>query len=154
VPVEAYVGALGALDDQLDLSLWMSHLRQAKDEVVRAALRLIASDRARHVAFAWAFLGSRVPGLDAHGRAAVVAATSDLLTNVILAGYRNTWLLPEKSREPWLAAEAETARHGLGASTPSQERGVLRATIAQVRERFAAWKLDLPRVEHAELGTL
>jgi len=154
VPVEAYVAALGALDDQLDLNLWTSHLQQAKDEVVRAALRLIASDRARHVAFAWAFLGSRVPELDARGRAAVVAATSDLLTNVILAGYRNTWLLPEKSREPWLVAEVETARLGLGASPPSQERGVLRATIAQVRERFAAWKLDLPRVEHAELGTL
>jgi hypothetical protein len=154
VPVEAYVAALGALDDQLDLNLHLSHLQHAKDDVVRAALRLIAGDRARHVAFAWAFLGSRVPALDARGRAAVVAAVSELLAHVILAGYRNTWLLPEQSREPWLAAEAETARHGLGASTPSQERGVLRATIAQVRERLAAWKLDLPGVDHAELGTL
>ena len=154
VPIEAYIAALGALDDQLDLNLYLSHLQQAKDKVVRIALRLIAGDRARHVAFAWAFLGSRVPTLDAHGRAAVVAAVSDMLSNVILAGYRNTWLLPEKSREPWLAAEAETVRHGLGASTPTQERGVLRATIAQVRERLAAWKLDLPRVEHAELGTV
>ena len=154
VPIEAYVAALGALDDQLDLNLHVSHLQGAKDEVVRAALRLIAGDRARHVAFAWTFLGSRVPALDARSRAAVVAAASDLLTNVILAGYRNAWLLPEKSREPWLAAEAETARHGLGASTPAQERSVLRATVAQVRERFAAWELDLPRVNHRELGTL
>lgn len=154
VPVEAYIAALGALDDQLDLNLYLSHLQQARDETVRVALRLIAGDRARHVAFAWAFLGSRLPALDARGRAAVTAAVSDMLTNVILAGYRNTWLLPEKSREPWMAAEAETARHGLGASTPSQERGVLRATIAQVRERFAAWKLDLPRVDHAGLGTI
>src|SRR5437899_5575406 len=154
LPVEAYIAALGALDDQLDFNLYVCHLQQAKDEVVRAALRLIAGDRARHVAFAWAFLGSRVPTLDAHSRAAVIAAVSDMLGNVILAGYRNAWLLPEKSREPWLAAEAETARHGLGASTPAQERGVLRATITQVRERLAAWKLDLPRVEHAELGTV
>src|SRR5438128_6123773 len=154
VPVEAYIAALGALDDQLDLNLYLSHLHQAKDEVVRAALRLIAGDRARHVAFAWTFLGSRVPTLDAHRRAAVIAAVSDMLGHVILAGYRNAWLLPEKSREPWLAAEAETARHGLGASTPAQERGVLRATITQVRERLAAWKLDLPRVSHPELGTI
>ena len=154
VPVEAYVAALGALDDQLDLNLYLSHLHEAKDEVVRGALRLIAGDRARHVAFAWAFLGSRVPVLDEHGRAAVIDAVRDFLASVILAGYRNTWLLPERSREPWLAAEAETARHGLGASTPAQERGVLRATIAQVRERFAAWQLALPRVDHPELGTL
>jgi hypothetical protein len=154
LPVEAYIAALGALDDQLDLNLYVSHLQGAKDEVVRAALRLITGDRARHVAFAWAFLGSRVPTLDARGRAAVIAAVSDLLSNVILAGYRNTWLLAEESREPWLGAEVQTARHGLGASTPLQERSVLRATIAQVRERFAAWKLDLPRVDHAELGTL
>src|SRR6059036_2821173 len=152
LPVEAYVAALGALDDQLDLNLYVSHLQGAKDEVVRAALRLIAGDRARHVAFAWAFLGSRVPALDARGRTAVIDTVRDLLENVILSGYRNTWLLPEKSREPWLAAEEETARQGLGASTGAQERSVLRATLAQVRERFAAWKLDLPAVKHPELG--
>ena len=154
LPVEAYIAALGALDDQLDLNLYLSHLQQAKDEIVRAALRLIAGDRARHVAFAWGFLGSRLPSLDARGRAAVAAAVSDMLANVILAGYRNTWLLPEKSREPWLLAEAETARAGLGASSAAQERSVLRATVAQVRERLAAWKLELPRVEHAELGAV
>jgi hypothetical protein len=154
LPVEAYVAALGALDDQLDLNLCLSHLQQAKDEVVRTALRLIATDRARHVAFAWAFLASRVPALDARGRAVVVETVRDLLADVILAGYRNTWLLPPPSREPWLAAEAETARHGLGASTPAQERSVLRATVAQVRERFATWALDLPRVDHAEIGSI
>ena len=132
----------------------MSHLQQSKDETVRTALRLIASDRARHVAFAWAFLDHRVPALDARGRSAVIDAVHDVLANVILAGYRNTWLLPEKSREPWLGAEEETARQGLGASSAAQERSVLRATIAQVRERFAAWKLELPRVEHAELGAI
>jgi hypothetical protein len=154
VPVEAYVAALGALDDQLDLNLQLSHLQQARDEVVRSAIRLIAGDRGRHVAFAWAFLGSRVPALDARGRAAVIDSVRDFLANVILGGYRNTWLLPEKSREPWLAAEDETARHGLGASTMAQERGVLRATIAQVRERFASWELVLPRVDHPDLGTI
>jgi hypothetical protein len=154
VPVEAYVAALGALDDQLDLNLYLSHLHQARDEVVRTALRLIAGDRARHVAFAWAFLGHRVPALDARGRTAVSEAVRDLLARVILAGYRNTWLLPEPSREPWLAAEAETARQGLGASTPAQERSVLRATITQVRERLAAWKLELPRIDHPGIGTV
>src|SRR5207247_9552493 len=104
--------------------------------------------------FAWTRLGSRVRALDARGRAAVVETLRDLLENVILAGYRNTWLLTEKSREPWLAAEEETARAGLGASTAAQERSVLRATIAQVRERFATWKLEVPRVSHPELGTL
>src|SRR5206468_2374731 len=82
--------ALGALDDQLDLNLYVSHLQQSKDETVRTALRLIASDRARHVAFAWAFLDHRVPALDARGRSAVIDAVHDVLANVILAGYRNT----------------------------------------------------------------
>jgi hypothetical protein len=154
IPVEAYIAALGALDDQLDLNLYLGHLRAARDEVVRTALRLIAGDRGRHVAFAWAFLGSRVPALDAHGRAAVIDTVREFLAHVVLGGYRNTWLLPEKSREPWLAAEEETARHGLGASTMTQERGILRATIAQVRERLASWDLVLPVVDHPELGTI
>jgi hypothetical protein len=154
VPVEAYIAALGALDDQLDLNLYLSHLQRARDEVVRAALRLIAGDRQRHVAFAWALLGSRVPALDTRGRAAVVQTVGEFLANVILAGYRNTWLLPEKSREPWLAAEQETANAGLGASTIAQERSVLRATIVQVRERFAVWQLDLPPISHPVLGAI
>ena len=154
LPIEAFVAALGALDDQLDLNLALGHLQHAKDEVVRTALRLIAGDRQRHVAFAWTLLGSRIPSLDAQGRGAVVGAVHDLLTGTILTGYRNTWLLPAGSREPWLAAEDETARHGLGASTVAQEKSVLRATIAQVRERFLAWSLELPRVSHPELGAL
>src|SRR5439155_19467491 len=96
VSVEASIAALGALDDQLDLNLYLRHLHQSKDETVRTALRLIAGERARHVAFAWAFLGDRLPALDARGRAAVIDAVRDVLANVILAGYRNTWLLPEK----------------------------------------------------------
>lgn len=152
LPVEAFVGALGALDDQLDLNLELSHLRHARDEVVRQSLRLIASDKQRHVLFAWAFLGSRVPALDAGGRAAVVQAMRDMLERVILAGYRNTWLLPPGRPERWAEAEAETADRGLGASPVGAERSVLRATVIQVRERLATWGLDLPRVTHPALG--
>ena len=154
LPVEAVVAALGALDDQLDLNLHLSHLQHAGDEVVRQALRLIASDKQRHVVFAWAFLGSRLPALDAGGRVAVTAAVQDVLERVILAGYRNTWLLPAGSREAWLRAEAETAEHGLGASLVAQERSVLRATVTQVRERLAVWGIELPRATHPELGSL
>jgi len=154
VPVEAFIAALGALDDQLDLNLYLSHLRHATDDVVRSALRLIAGDRQRHVAFAWTFLGSRVPHLDARGRAVVVETVRDFLMNVVLSGYRNTWLLPAASQEPWLSAEVETARAGLGASTPAEERGVLRATVAAVRERFETWQLTLPTVTHPDLGVV
>lgn len=154
LPVEAFVAALGALDDQLDLNLHLSHLQQATDEVVRTVLRLIASDKQRHVVFAWTWLGSRLPGLDGRGRRAVVEAVHEMLGGVILAGYRNTWLLPPGSRDRWLGAEEETARHGLGASPAARERSVLRATVAQVRERLATWKLEIPRVSHPELGTL
>jgi hypothetical protein len=154
LPVEAFVAALGALDDQLDLNLHLSHLQQARDEVARQAIRLIASDKQRHVVFAWAFLASRVPALDAGGKAAVAAAVRELLERAILAGYRNTWLLPAGSRDPWLRAEAETAGAGLGASTAAQERSVLRATVAQVRERLAVWGVDLPGAAHPELGSL
>src|SRR2546427_7443344 len=79
VPVEAFIAALGALDDQLDLNLYLSHLRHATNETIRVALRLIAADRGRHAAFAWAFLGSCVPALDAHGRAMVIDAVRGFL---------------------------------------------------------------------------
>ena len=152
--VEAFVAALGALDDQLDLNLVQSHLRHARDEVARQALRLIATDKQRHVMFAWSLLASRLPALDGPGRASVAEATRRVLEQAILAGYRNSWLLSMGSRATWLQAEAETAQHGLGASTEAQERSVLRATVAQVRERLVVWGIELPRVLHSELGAV
>jgi hypothetical protein len=154
LPVEAFVAALGALDDQLDLNLLLSHLQHARDEVVRQALRLIAGDRQRHVIFAWTFLGARLPEMDEKGRGAVATAVQQVLERVILGGYRNTWLLPATSREPWLRAEAETATRGLGASTVAQETSVLRATLTQIRERLAVWGIVVPHAAHSELGTL
>src|SRR5712691_10359115 len=53
---EATVAALGCLDDQLDLDLQVSHLQRATDETVRAILRLMATDKARHAMFAWVWL--------------------------------------------------------------------------------------------------
>jgi hypothetical protein len=34
----------------------------------------------------------------------------------------------------------------------AQEQAVVRATVAQVRERLAAFDITLPHVTHAELG--
>jgi hypothetical protein len=82
----------------------------------------------------------------------VAEAVRDMLERVILAGYRNTWLQPGGAREPLLAAEALTAEHGLGASTVAQEKAVVRATLAQVRERLATWDIALAPVNHPELG--
>jgi hypothetical protein len=152
VPFEAFVAAVGGLDDQLDLNLTVSHLRNARDETARQALRLIATDKQRHVLFAWALLASRAPALDAAGRHAVAETVRDVLENVVLRGYRTSWLLPEGERDRWVEAEAVTAAHGLGASTRAEEASVLRATLAQVRERLAVWEIAVPHVVHPDLG--
>jgi hypothetical protein len=151
-PVEAFVAAVGCLDDQLDLNLTLSHLHDARDPLARQILRLIAGDKQRHALFAWAFLAHRAPSLDAVARAIVAETVRDVLERAIFQGYRNTWLLPKESRELFLAAEALTAQQGLGASTVAQEKTVMRATIRQVRERLAAWEIALPLVEHPEIG--
>jgi hypothetical protein len=154
VPFEAFVAAVGGLDDQLDLNLTLSHLQHAKDEIARQALRLIAGDKQRHVLFAWALLASRAPSLDEGGRHAVADTVRDVLEHVVLRGYRTTWLLPTGERDRWIDAEAVTAEQGLGASTRAEETSVLRATVAQVRERLAVWGIALPHVTHPELGSV
>jgi hypothetical protein len=154
VPLAAFVAAVGALDDQLDLNLTLSHLQRARDPVARQALRLIATDKQRHVAFAWAFLGSLAHALDDAGRRVVAATVLDVLDGVILRGYRTTWLLPPGERERWIDAETVTAERGLGASTVAQETSVLRATVTQVRERLATWGIVVPHAIHPELGEI
>jgi hypothetical protein len=153
VPAEAVVAALGCLDDQLDLNLHLGYLQQARDETVRTVLRLIAADKQRHVLFAWTWLGARAGRLDAATRARVGEVAREMLETVLLRGYRNTWLLPETPvRARLLEAEARSAAAGLGASTGARERSVVRATIAQVRERLAGWDIALPEASHPELG--
>jgi len=154
VPLAAFVAAVGALDDQLDLNLTLGHLQRARDAVVRQALRLIATDKQRHVLFVWALLGSLAPGLDDAARGVVAATVRDVLDHVILRGYRTTWLLPAGDRERWIDAETVTAERGLGASTVAQETSVLRATIMQVRERLATWGIAVPLAIHPELGEI
>jgi hypothetical protein len=117
VPLEAFVAALGCLDDQLDLNLTLSHLQQSQDEVARQVLRLMAGDKQRHVLFGWTLLADRLPRLAPERRSAVVMAVRDMLEGVILTGYRNSWLLPAGAGERLLAAEALVAEWGLGAST-------------------------------------
>jgi hypothetical protein len=78
----------------------------------------------------------------------------DVLEQAILKGYRNAWLLPPAAATDIVEADERTAAHGLGASTPARERAVLRATVAQVRERLAACQITVPVVEHPEVGAL
>jgi hypothetical protein len=154
LPVEAFVAALGCLDDQLDLNLYQSHLQHARDETTRQVLRLMCGDKQRHALFAWVLLAHRAPRLDERGRATVDAAVADLLENVILKGYRNVWLVPGTDAAEACDAQERTAAAGLGASTIAAERSVLRATVAQTRERLAALGIAVPRLGHAELGVL
>ncbi|HWM77616.1 MAG TPA: hypothetical protein VNS56_08535, partial [Methylomirabilota bacterium] len=127
--------------------------QQSHDEVARQVLRLMAGDKQRHVLFAWGLLADRLPRLPPEQRPAVAAAVRDMLEGVILSGYRNSWLLPAGTGERLLAAEALVAERGLGASTVEQEQAVVRATLAQVRERLATWDIVLPHVTHPALGS-
>ena len=154
VPVAAYLAALGGLDDQLDLNLFLSHLQQTSDDVARQVLRLIAADKGRHVVFAWAVLAAEVADLGDDGRVRVATTVRDFLEAVVLTGYRNAWLVPGARAAELVRAEALTTERGLGASTAAQEARVLRATVIQLRERLAAWNVVLPAVTHPALGVL
>lgn len=154
LPIEAFVAALGALDDQLELNLATARLQSSRNEVMRQALRLIATDKQRHVMFAWGFLDARLSALAAAEKAIVIDAICELVEEVIFVGYRNACLLPSTIREVWLEADELAAKHGLGASSAEMERRILRVTVAQLRERLAVWGLVLPQFEHTELGII
>jgi hypothetical protein len=64
------------------------------------------------------------------------------------------WLVPGTDAAEACDAQERTAAAGLGASTIAAERSVLRATVAQTRERLAALGIAVPRLGHAELGVL
>ena len=75
-----------------------------------------------------------------------------MLERVILAGYRNTWLVPAGARDRLLAAEALTAEHGLGASTVATRRRWFAPRSPRCASASPRWDIALPPVDHPELG--
>lgn len=150
--LDGYVAAHCAVEDGLELALWRGYLDNARDAVAQRLLQLCVADKERHAAFGWLYLEQRAPAWDSGARDAVRDAIAAYVTGIELRGYHCAWLAGGDSGREIVAADEVTARAGLGALEPGQEREILRQFFAGARTRLDALGITLPPFDDPRTG--
>lgn len=152
--LDAYVAIHCAIEDGLELELFRTYSRNAREPVARSVLERSVHVKARHADFGWQYLGKRIPELSEDDRTAIVQAANMWLMDVALAGYHVPSLSTSIDYGTEERAQTLAADSGLGAATPSQEQEIVRAYLSNVRARLFDMGLTLTALRHPRLGEL
>ncbi|NLZ40196.1 MAG: ferritin-like domain-containing protein [Comamonadaceae bacterium] len=156
VPVECTVAALVCAAEQVIFNLFKHVAEITTQPAIRKTYQLILRDEARHCAFGWYFVASRLPGLGAQGRRRIRDAVAKMVQEVELNGYQIAWLAPESEAS---RAQIESDRilweAGLGASVEELEKPVFVSSLRDIRGRMKReWDIELPVFHHPKTGDI
>ncbi|MBN9459938.1 MAG: diiron oxygenase [Burkholderiales bacterium] len=154
--VECTVAALVCSAEQVIFNLFKHIAEITTQPAIRKTYQLILRDEARHCAFGWYFMASRLPGLGADARKRVRDAVVTMIEKVELNGYQIAWLAPESEAS---SAQIESDRilwqAGLGASIEELEKPVFVSSLREIRDRMKReWDIDLPTFYHPRTGKI
>ena len=144
--LDGYVAARCALADGLDLELWRGYLANAVDPVARRILSLCVADKQRHAAFGWFYLETRAPAWTRDDIAGISEAVASYFDTVEVGGLHCAWLVPERAAADVVEADRLTARAGLGALPPEEERDIVSGYLARAREKYASLGIPADRL--------
>ena len=144
--LDGYVAARCALADGLDLELWRGYLANAVDAVAQRILSLCVADKQRHAAFGWHYLESRAPAWTRDEIAVISEAVATYFETVERRGHHCAWLVPEDAAADVVEADRVTARAGLGALAPEDERDIVIRYLARTREKYASLGIPADRL--------
>ncbi|WP_367196027.1 ferritin-like domain-containing protein [Amorphus sp. 3PC139-8] len=144
--LDAYVAVHAAFEDGLELELYRAWRRAAKNPVIASVLDHIISDKERHAAFGWLYLGIRAPHWSETERKLISEELVRHVNEVELQGYHCPWLAPEHAGAE-AEAEAVLAANGLGATGRSEEEDVIVSYVANARQKLAELGIKLPVFE-------
>lgn len=136
--LDSYVATRCALAGGLNLELWRGYLDNASDPIARRVLSLCVADKERHAAFGWLYLETRTPLWSAGDLTRVSDAVGAYFENVERRGYQCAWLAAESDAGEVVRADRLTARAGLGALPPEDERDIVAGYLARAQARYAA----------------
>jgi hypothetical protein len=144
--LDGYVAARCALADGLDLELWRGYQANATDAVAERILSLCVADKQRHAAFGWHYLESRAAAWTEDDIAAISEAVAIYFETVERRGFHCAWLVPQGAAADVVEADRVTARAGLGALLPEDERDIVTRYLARTREKCASLGIPADRL--------
>lgn len=138
--------AVNTLFEQLSGELLQARYENARFASIKEACRLILRDEARHVQFGRIIMRRFFSELKPGEKALLGAKVGKKLRGSLLNGVYAVVNLPEDERRRAGRARSLAAEHGLGATHPDEEMGIIKRALDRIREEVAPWGVEIPRI--------
>ena len=142
--------AVNTLFEQLSGELLQARYENARFASIKEACRLILRDEARHIQFGRIIMRRFFPGLPESEKTLLGAKFSKKLRGSLLNGVYAVVNLPEDERRRAGRNRRLAAEHGLGATHPEDEVGIIRAALVKIRADVAPYGVPIPRIPEVE----
>jgi ribonucleotide reductase beta subunit family protein with ferritin-like domain len=142
--------AVNTLFEQLSGELLQARYENARFASIKEACRLILRDEARHIQFGRIIMRRFFPDLPESEKALLGTKFSKKLRGSLLNGVYAVVNLPEDERRRSGRNRQLAADHGLGATHPDAEIGIIRAALDKIRADVAPYGVPIPRIPEIE----
>jgi len=146
-----YAGmAVNTLFEQLSGELLAARYKNAVYAPIKRACELILRDEARHIQFGRIIMRRFFESLSAEEKALLGQKFAKKLRGSLLNGVYAVVNLPKNERTRSAGARALAAEHGLGATHPDEEVGIIGDALAAIRKDVAAYDVPIPKIPEVE----
>lgn len=142
--------AVNTLFEQLSGELLQARYENARFPSIKEACRLILRDEARHIQFGRIIMRRFFGELGRDEKALLGTKVAKKLRSSLLNGVYAVVNLPEDERRRAARARTLAAEHGLGATHPDQEMGIIKQALDRIREDIAPWGVEIPRIPEVD----
>lgn len=142
--------AVNTLFEQLSGELLQARYENARFPAIKEACRLILRDEARHIQFGRIIMRLFFDGISADDKAALGNKFAKKLQGSLLNGVYAVINLPKDERRRSARNRALAAEHGLGATHPDEEVGIIVGALRRIREEVAAYDVPIPAIPEVE----
>lgn len=142
--------AVNTLFEQLSGELLQARYENARFPSIKEACRLILRDEARHIQFGRIIMRRFFGELGHDEKALLGSKIAKKLRGSLLNGVYAVVNLPEDERRRAARARTLAAEHGLGATHPDQEMGIIKKALDRIREDIAPWGVEIPRIPEVD----
>ena len=136
--------SVNTLFEQLSGELLQARYENARFASIREACRLVLRDEARHIQFGRIIMRRFFRELPADEKRTIGIKVAKKLRGSLLNGVYAVVNLPPDERERSGRNRTLAARHGLGATYPDEEIGIIRKGVAQIREDVGVYGVEIP----------
>ncbi|SCX56347.1 ferritin-like domain-containing protein [Variovorax sp. EL159] len=136
--------SVNTLFEQLSGELLQARYENARFDSIREACRLILRDEARHIQFGRIIMRRFFGELPPDEKKTIGIKVAKKLRGSLLNGVYAVVNLPDDERRRSGRNRALAADHGLGATHPDEEMGIIKRGVDKIREDIGAYGVEIP----------